>query len=702
MPLAEAPAAEPLRPAPGRARGGRDAGAPRARAASRRRVARRLQTGASRRPRSLVCEHTALPASLICLVLGVWFAYDRLVPATATFEDRVRAWEEEFLSEHATRSYPARRAVEEPDSPLRTPFQRDRDRIVHSKSFRRLKHKTQVFVAPEGDHYRTRLTHTLEACGIARTVARALGLNEDLTEAIGLGHDLGHPPFGHAGEDALDAALRERCGTGFKHNEHSLRVVEVLERDGQGLNLTEQVRDGILNHTGADQAGDPGGPDRQAGRPRRLHQPRHRRRPAGRDPAARRPAGGGDRAARADRLAADRHPGPRHRRALQRGAATSSRARRSARRCCGCASSCSTASTSGPRPSASTSGSKRAMRGLFDHYLEHPDELPRRDPGASDCQRVTDYIAGMTDRFCIAKFTELTIPEEAQVLVALISPESLERVKQTADIVEVISAHTDLRRQGARWVGLCPFHEERTPSFSVDAAGKALPLLRLRGRRRRDQVRRGEGRARLRRGGGAAGRPLRGRARARAGGPAGGGQAPAAPPPRAAAGPHRRLLRQLPLGVQGGGQGARVPGRARARARRCCATSASATRPAPGTRSSCAASRPASASRSCAASASSSAGAQGGEYDRFRSRIMFPIRDRRGRTLGFGGRAMRSDQGAKYVNTAETDFFHKSQLLYGVDRAKAAIAKADAGGRGRGLHRRAGAAPGRGRGDGRR
>ena len=134
------------------------------------------------------------------------------VPATATFEDRVRAWEDEFLSERATPLLPGAAPVEEPDSPLRTPFQRDRDRIVHSKAFRRLKHKTQVFVAPEGDHYRTRLTHTLEACGIARTVARALGLNEDLTEAIGLGHDLGHPPFGHTGEEALDAALRERCG----------------------------------------------------------------------------------------------------------------------------------------------------------------------------------------------------------------------------------------------------------------------------------------------------------------------------------------------------------------------------------------------------------------------------------------------------------------------------------------------------------
>src|SRR5512135_2413058 len=142
-----------------------------------------------------------------------------------TFEERVRAWEAEYLWERATPSYPARRREPEEDSSVRTPFQRDRDRIVHSKAFRRLKHKTQVFVAPEGDHYRTRLTHTLEACGIARTVARALGLNEDLTEAIGLGHDLGHPPFGHIGEEALDAALRAACGRGFKHNEHSLRVV---------------------------------------------------------------------------------------------------------------------------------------------------------------------------------------------------------------------------------------------------------------------------------------------------------------------------------------------------------------------------------------------------------------------------------------------------------------------------------------------
>jgi dGTPase len=170
------------------------------------------------------------------------------------FADRVAALEEQTLAPAATRSYPALRSESEPDAAHRTPFQRDRDRIVHCKAFRRLKHKTQVFIAPEGDHYRTRLTHTLETCGIARNVARALGLNEDLTEAIGLGHDLGHPPFGHIGERVLDECLQQRYGVRFRHNEHSLRVVERLERDGRGLNLTEQVRDGILNHTGSRKA----------------------------------------------------------------------------------------------------------------------------------------------------------------------------------------------------------------------------------------------------------------------------------------------------------------------------------------------------------------------------------------------------------------------------------------------------------------
>ena len=136
------------------------------------------------------------------------------------------------------------REREEPHDPLRTAFQRDRDRIVHSKAFRRLKHKTQVFLAPEGDHYRVRLTHTLEVSQIARTAARALRLNEDLTEAIALGHDLGHTPFGHLGEQALTPFL----GRPFRHNEQSLRVVDHLENDGAGLNLTWEVRDGIVNH----------------------------------------------------------------------------------------------------------------------------------------------------------------------------------------------------------------------------------------------------------------------------------------------------------------------------------------------------------------------------------------------------------------------------------------------------------------------
>jgi len=154
--------------------------------------------------------------------------------------------ESQTLSPHGTLSSQTRgREHEEPPCPIRTAFQRDRDRILHSKSFRRLKHKTQVFLSPEGDHYRTRLTHTLEVSQIARTISRALKLNEDLTEAIGLGHDLGHTPFGHAGE----AILNEIVPGGFRHYEQSLRVVEKLELDRKGLNLTWEVRDGILKHS---------------------------------------------------------------------------------------------------------------------------------------------------------------------------------------------------------------------------------------------------------------------------------------------------------------------------------------------------------------------------------------------------------------------------------------------------------------------
>lgn len=160
--------------------------------------------------------------------------------------EKQEQWEKEFLSPYASLSQNSLgRDREEPQCDLRPLYQRDRDRILHSKAFRRLKHKTQVFLAPAGDHYRTRLTHTLEVSQIARTIARALRMNEDLTEAIALGHDLGHTPFGHAGEDVLN----ELHPDGFKHYKQSVRVVELLEKNCQGLNLTKEVRDGIMNHS---------------------------------------------------------------------------------------------------------------------------------------------------------------------------------------------------------------------------------------------------------------------------------------------------------------------------------------------------------------------------------------------------------------------------------------------------------------------
>lgn len=332
--------------------------------------------------------------------------------ATATFEGRVLAWEKEFLVPEATRSYPALRAVEEADSPLRTPFQRDRDRIVHSKAFRRLKHKTQVFVAPEGDHYRTRLTHTLEACGIARTVARALGLNEDLTEAIGLGHDLGHPPFGHAGEEALDAVSREHCGTGFKHNEHSLRVVEVLEHEGRGLNLTEQVRDGILHHTGSRK------PATLEGRIVKLVD---RVAYINHDI---------DDALRAGVLRPDDLPGAEIGLLGESGSARIDTLVRDIVERSRAAGDIAQSEEIGGAmlrlrkfmfdrvylgevARSEHARVHQAMRALFDHYMENPSEVPELEPEASECQRVIDYLAGMTDRYCIAKYTELTIPEES-------------------------------------------------------------------------------------------------------------------------------------------------------------------------------------------------------------------------------------------------------------------------------------------------
>jgi dGTPase len=169
----------------------------------------------------------------------------KIAPTVESFEERIRKQEAHTLSHHAVRSYDTLGRVR-PEEPcgVRTPFQRDRDRLVHSKPFRRLKGKTQVFIDPQGDHYRTRMTHTLETTAISRVVARALRLNEDLVEAIGLGHDTGHTPFGHAGEQALDGALSARFGVRFRHNEQSYRIA-------RALNLTDEVCDGILTHTGA-------------------------------------------------------------------------------------------------------------------------------------------------------------------------------------------------------------------------------------------------------------------------------------------------------------------------------------------------------------------------------------------------------------------------------------------------------------------
>jgi dGTPase len=348
------------------------------------------------------------------------------------FAARRRTWEEEHLSPLAARSYPARRALAEPDCALRTPLQRDRDRIVHGKAFRRLKHKTQVFVAPEGDHYRTRMTHTLEVTQIARTVARALALNEDLAEAVGLAHDLGHPPFGHIGEAVLDACLAERFGGGFRHYEHSLRIVDVLEPAptggrpgcaltvgdadrplvGAGLNLCEDVRDGILCHSGRAPL-----PATLEGRIVRI----------------------------VDRIAYLNHDIDD---ALRAGVLREGALPADAIGVLGTTGSrridvlvhdlVETSERAGDIVQGEAAGAamtelrafmfehvylgaaarqehgriERVIRTLFEHYASHPELVPDGGgaPGAGHAQRVTDYIAGMTDRYAVRAFGALSVP----------------------------------------------------------------------------------------------------------------------------------------------------------------------------------------------------------------------------------------------------------------------------------------------------
>ncbi|HWF35930.1 MAG TPA: deoxyguanosinetriphosphate triphosphohydrolase [Solirubrobacteraceae bacterium] len=333
-------------------------------------------------------------------------------PVARAFGERMRALEDATLSPLATRSYPAVRARKEPDCGLRTPFQRDRDRIVHSKAFRRLRDKTQVFVAPSGDHYRTRLTHTLEVTQVSRTVGRALRLNEDLVEAIGVGHDLGHTPFGHIGEDALDRCLAERFGAGhgFKHNEHSLRVVDVLERDGRGLNLTLPVRDGILSHSGraAPPATLEGAIVRLVDRIAYINHDIDDAVRAGVITAADLPAGpiavlGDTGTARIDALVHDL-------------VETSARAGEIVQ---GDDAGPAMADLRqfmfdrvylGPEATREHRKIELVITTLFDYYCEHPDEIPASIPPGELSRRVTDYLAGMTDRFCIRTFEQISVP----------------------------------------------------------------------------------------------------------------------------------------------------------------------------------------------------------------------------------------------------------------------------------------------------
>jgi len=331
--------------------------------------------------------------------------------------------EHQTLSPFATKSAHTRgRERPEPPCPIRTAFQRDRDRIIHSKAFRRLTYKTQVFIAPEADHYRTRLTHTLEVAQIGRTIARALRLNEDLTEAIALGHDLGHTPFGHAGEAALEAAYREfDPEASFRHAEQSVRVVEVLEKEGQGLNLTYEVRDGIRGHSkGMEDFPKEAGPP-----PVTLE---------------------GAVVMYADRVAYANHDIDD---AIRAGLITPESLPREcaealgdthARRITTMVSDIVEHSqgrptiTMGDRVRAATDRLKdflfervyqagsigeaerveRVLRSLFCFYMEHPDQVPGGAQTAGDTRRlaraVCDYVAGMTDRYAAQQFLQFSLP----------------------------------------------------------------------------------------------------------------------------------------------------------------------------------------------------------------------------------------------------------------------------------------------------
>jgi len=320
--------------------------------------------------------------------------------------------EAEILSPHACLSAKTSgRKRPEKECDYRTAFQRDRDKILHSKAFRRLKHKTQVFISPLEDHFRTRLTHTLEVSQIARTISRALSLNEDLTEAIAIGHDLGHTPFGHAGEDVLNAILTE-YGSHFKHNEQSIRIVENVERDGKGLNLTCEVLDGIMHHPRTEKQ-----PSTLEGQVVRLSDrfayirhdiedavsakiikksdlPRHYMKVLG--------------ANMLDRIVSNvikKSLG-------QSGIVMDDEVRNAVN---GLYDFLYEKVYTNYVAKSEESKIPYLLRMLFRHYLYHPEDLPSGKTRLADrelLKNVTDFIAGMTDRYAINKFNELFVPSE--------------------------------------------------------------------------------------------------------------------------------------------------------------------------------------------------------------------------------------------------------------------------------------------------
>ncbi len=322
--------------------------------------------------------------------------------------------EREFLelSPYASKSRESKgRVTEEAECDIRTVYQRDRDRILHSKAFRRLKDKTQVFLSPQGDHYRTRLTHTLEVSQTARTIAKALNLNEDLVEAIALGHDLGHTPFGHAGEDALD----EVCPEGFAHYKQSIRVVELLERDGRGLNLTWEVKDGILNHRTA------GHPHTLEGQVVRLcdkisyiHHDMDDAQRAGiisEDdiPITLRVILGGTCRERLNTLIHDIVENSRDKDQILQSEEIGEAMRELRRLMFENVYKNDIAKHDEIK-------AKRMLTELYEYYSSHSDQLSREyremiDRGESMERVVCDYISGMTDQYSIRKFEELFIPK---------------------------------------------------------------------------------------------------------------------------------------------------------------------------------------------------------------------------------------------------------------------------------------------------